>query len=67
MPNRPISGNDPARSAGPGTFMRLPARPAAEGLDVAIVGIPMDHGTSGRSGTRFGPQAIRAQSAMVRP
>lgn len=67
MPNQPISGNDLARFAGPGTFMRLPMVPTAEGLDVAIVGIPMDHGTSWRSGTRFGPQQVRAQSAMIRP
>jgi guanidinobutyrase len=67
MPNQPISGNDLARFAGPGTFMRLPAADSAEGLDVAVVGIPMDHGTSWRSGTRFGPQQIRAQSAMIRP
>ncbi|RVT84098.1 agmatinase [Rhodobacteraceae bacterium CCMM004] len=67
MPNQPISGNDLPRFAGPGTFMRLPAAASAEGLDVAVVGVPMDHGTSWRSGTRFGPQQIRAQSAMIRP
>jgi guanidinobutyrase len=27
----------------------------------------MDHGASWRSGTRFGPQQLRAQSAMIRP
>lgn len=67
MPNQPISGNDLARFSGPGTFMRLPSQPSAEGLDVAFVGIPMDHGTSWRSGTRFGPQQLRQQSAMIRP
>ena len=67
MPNQPISGNDLARFAGPGTFMRLPAATSAQGLDVAVLGIPMDHGTSWRSGTRFGPQHVRAQSAMIRP
>ena len=67
MTNQPISGNDLARFAGPGTFMRLPTAASPEGLDVGIIGIPMDHGTSWRSGTRFGPQQIRAQSAMVRP
>ncbi|MEM8631145.1 MAG: agmatinase [Pseudomonadota bacterium] len=67
MTNQPVSGNDLARFAGPGTFMRLPAETGADGLDVAIVGVPMDHGTSWRSGTRFGPQQVRAQSAMIRP
>jgi guanidinobutyrase len=37
------------------------------GLDVAVLGIPMDIGTSWRSGTRFGPKEVRAESAMLRP
>lgn len=65
--NQPISGNDLARFSGPNTFMRLPAATALEGLDVAVLGIPMDIGTSWRSGTRFGPKQIRAESAMIRP
>lgn len=67
MTNQPIGGNELARFSGPGTFMRLPAASSAEGLDVAIVGVPMDHGTSWRSGTRFGPKELRSQSAMIRP
>lgn len=65
--NQPISGNDLARFSGPQTFMRLPSAPDAAGLDVAVLGIPMDIGTSWRSGTRFGPKQIREQSAMIRP
>ena len=65
--NQPISGNDLARFSGPNTFMRLPSANALDGLDVAILGIPMDIGTSWRSGTRFGPKEIRAESAMIRP
>ncbi len=67
MPNQPLGGNDMPRFAGPNTFMRLPAQDTAEGLDVAFVGVPMDIGTSWRPGTRFGPKAIRAESAMLRP
>jgi len=67
MPNQPISGNDLARFAGPQTFMRLPEVATAEGLDVGFVGIPMDIGTSWRSGTRFGPKQLRQESAMIRP
>ncbi len=67
MTNQPIGGNALARFSGPGTFMRLPTAESAEGLDVAIIGVPMDHGTSWRSGTRFGPKEIRSQSAMIRP
>jgi guanidinobutyrase len=67
MKNQPISGNDLARFSGPQTFMRLPAVESAEGLDVGFVGIPMDIGTSWRSGTRFGPKQLRQESAMIRP
>ncbi|PWG18199.1 agmatinase [Salibaculum griseiflavum] len=67
MPNQPISGNDLARFSGPQSFMRLPEQADAAGLDVAFVGIPMDIGTSWRSGTRFGPKQVRQESAMIRP
>jgi guanidinobutyrase len=67
MPNQPVSGNDLARFAGQGSFMRLPEQRTAKGLDVAFVGIPMDHGSSWRSGTRFGPAQVRNESAMIRP
>ncbi len=65
--NQPISGNDLARFSGPNTFMRLPQATSLAGLDVALLGIPMDIGTSWRSGTRFGPKQIRSESAMIRP
>ncbi|MEO0863093.1 MAG: agmatinase [Pseudomonadota bacterium] len=64
--NQPISGNDLARFSGPGTFMRLPAVSDLKGLDVAVLGVPMDIGTSWRSGTRFGPKQVRSESAMIR-
>ena len=65
--NQPVSGNDLARFSGPGTFMRLPEVADPAGLDVAVLGVPMDIGTSWRSGTRFGPKQVRAESAMIRP
>ena len=65
--NQPISGNDLARFSGPNTFMRLPSSRDLKGLDVAVLGIPLDIGTSWRSGTRFGPKQVRAESAMLRP
>ena len=67
MTNQPLGGNEMPRFAGPGTFMRLPGAETADGLDVGFVGIPMDIGTSWRSGTRFGPKALRAESNMLRP
>ena len=45
------------------TFLRTPRRTSANGLDVAILGIPFDLATSNRPGARFGPSAIRAASA----
>ena len=47
------------------TFMRQPASRDLEGIDVAIVGVPFDSGTSYRSGTRFGPRKIREASLIL--
>ena len=65
--NQPLSGNAMPRFAGPGTMMRLPAVASAVGLDAAFIGVPLDIGTSNRAGARFGPRAIRAESALLRP
>ena len=53
--------------AGPATMMRLPTQDTAAGLDVAFIGIPMDIGTSNRSGTRHGPRQIRDEVADAAP
>ncbi len=50
-----------------GTFMRMPRLDSAEGLDFAIAGAPFDTASSFRSGSRFGPAAIRSISAMMKP
>jgi guanidinobutyrase len=47
--------------------MRLPHIPDASRLDVALIGVPFDGGTSYRTGPRFGPRHIREQSAIIRP
>jgi guanidinobutyrase len=65
--NQPLGGNDMPRFGGPASMMRLPVQDTAKGLDACFVGIPMDHGTSNRSGTRHGPRQIRAESCMLRP
>jgi len=52
--------------AGVATFLRLPYAPDAPasadfgGLDVALVGVPMDLGVTNRAGARHGPRAVRA-------
>ena len=47
--------------------MRLPYQTDLTGVDVAILGVPFDSGTSYRSGARLGPREIRAQSSLIRP
>jgi len=64
---RPLDASESPRFAQPSTFMRLPHSRDLGRLDTAIVGIPFDGGTSYRSGTRFGPREIRAQSSLIRP
>ena len=49
------------------TFMRIPESRDLDNIDFAIVGIPFDTGSSYRSGSRFGPAAIRSISAMIKP
>jgi len=65
--NQPLGGNDMPRFAGQASFFRLPVHADARGLDVALMGMPVDIGTSNRSGARFGPRQIRAESVLVRP
>jgi guanidinopropionase len=55
------------RFSQPPTFMRLPHRTDLEGVDVALIGLPFDSGTSYRPGTRLGPREVRAQSSLIRP
>jgi agmatinase len=56
------------RYTGPRTFARLPhIEVPHEDVDAAIIGVPFDTATSFRTGARFGPEAIRSASAMLRP
>jgi agmatinase len=47
--------------------MRAPHVTELAGVDVAVYGIPFDTATSYRTGPRFGPEAIRSASALLRP
>jgi agmatinase len=67
MPNQPRPSFKSPRFAQPATFMRLPHVEEPRGLDVAIVGVPFDGGTSYRPGSRLAPREIRAQSSLIRP
>jgi len=50
--------------AGALSFMRRKYTRDLSGVDVAVTGVPFDTATTNRSGTRFGPAAIRAASAQ---
>jgi guanidinobutyrase len=65
--HQPLGGNEMPRFGGPSTMMRLPAISELGGLDVCFVGVPLDIGASNRSGARFGPRQIRAESSLIRP
>ncbi len=64
---RPADAFRSPRFAQLATFMRLPHTTDLAGLDVALLGIPFDGGTSYRSGSRFGPRDIRQHSSLIRP
>jgi agmatinase len=51
--------------AGPLNFLRCPYTRELQGVDLAVLGIPFDLATTNRPGARFGPRALREQSAFV--
>ncbi|MEM9796485.1 MAG: agmatinase [Pseudomonadota bacterium] len=67
---QPISGTNLPRFAGPATFLRLPHVPPDDPLraavDIGLLGMPWDGGTSNRPGARHGPRALRDASTMLR-
>ncbi|HEY2982774.1 MAG TPA: agmatinase [Jatrophihabitantaceae bacterium] len=66
-PIGPPDARQVPRFAGPATFARLPRLDQVERADVAVLGLPFDSGTSFRPGARFGPEAVRAGSKLLRP
>jgi agmatinase len=64
---QPTDALEFARFTGIPTFMRLPHITQPEELEVAIIGVPFDGGTTYRPGPRFGPRHVRVQSAIIRP
>jgi agmatinase len=64
--NTPL--DDHAVFAAPPSFMGVPFSHQPRGSKAAILGVPFDCGTHAvRIGSRLGPNAIREQSALVRP
>ena len=66
----PVSGFDVPRFAGVPTFMRLPHvdldHPRIADVDIGLIGIPWDSGTTNRPGPRHGPRQLRDMSTMIR-
>jgi agmatinase len=54
------------RFTGPRTYARLPHVKDLDEADAAVYGVPWDGGTSFRAGARFGPEAVRSASSMIR-
>lgn len=65
---KPVSGNVLPRFAGVASFMRLPhlAVEEADEVDIALVGVPWDGGTTNRAGARHGPRQMRDMSTLTR-
>jgi guanidinopropionase len=65
---KPTPGDVLPRFAGIATFMRLPhVSPAdADEVDIGLIGVPWDGGTTNRAGARHGPRQIRDLSTMAR-
>ncbi|GAA0999088.1 agmatinase [Acrocarpospora macrocephala] len=66
-PQGPVDSLRVPRYAGPATFARLPRLDQVSQADIAIVGVPFDSGVSYRPGARFGPNAVREASRLLRP
>lgn len=66
----PITGSVMPRFAGLATLMRLPYldfdHEAFTQVDIGLVGIPWDGGTTNRAGARHGPRQVRDLSTMIR-
>ncbi|MDB5552261.1 MAG: hypothetical protein JWL86_2245 [Rhizobium sp.] len=66
----PVSGVDLPRFAGIATFMRLPHITLGDSrlpeVEIGLIGVPWDAGTTNRPGPRHGPRQLRDASTMVR-
>ena len=51
--------------AGAQSFLRRRFSRDLDGVDVAVIGVPLDTATTNRPGARFGPRALRAASSSM--
>ena len=62
----PVDAAEMPRFASVPTFMRLPHVTDPSQVDIALVGVPWDGGTTNRAGARHGPREIRNMSSFMR-
>ena len=62
----PANSMESPRFTGVRTFARLPNVTELTDVDLAVVGLPFDTGVTYRVGARFGPEAVRSASVMLR-
>jgi len=65
---KPIAGDVLPRYASIATFMRLPhvSLDEAGDVDIGLIGVPWDGGTTNRPGARHGPRQMRDLSSLTR-
>ena len=65
---QPLPSDKIPRYADIATFMRLPhvSVENIDDVDVGIIGVPWDSGTTNRPGARHGPRQVREMSALMR-
>jgi agmatinase len=63
----PLNSLEVPRFAEVKTFMRLPNVKTVEDIDYAVIGIPFDTASTYRTGSRFGPSAVRDISSLIKP
>jgi len=63
---QPVSGTVTPRFGDIATFMRLPLFRDPADVEIGMVGVPWDGGTTNRPGARHGPRQMRDLSTMMR-
>ncbi len=66
---KPLESEVVPRYAEIATFMRLPHVPLGDTrgrVDIGLIGVPWDGGTTNRPGARHGPRQVREMSSLIR-
>lgn len=66
LSGKPYDPQKRPRFAEIATFMRAPRAEELGEVDIGLVGVPFDGGTSFRPGARMGPRGLRSQSCLLR-